>query len=50
VAVADTAGTTAANVDILSITEGRRRAGSVKVETKVNRLHAREIIPDLSRA
>jgi hypothetical protein len=43
--VADAAGTTAANVDILSITEGRRRAGSVKVETKVNRLHARERCP-----
>jgi hypothetical protein len=35
-AVANPAGTTAANVDILSITEGRRRAGSVKVETKVS--------------
>jgi len=35
VAVANAAGTTAANVEILSITDGRRRAGSVKVETKV---------------
>jgi len=34
-ALANTAGTTAANVEILSITEGRRRAGSVKVETKI---------------
>ena len=41
VAVAKAAGTTAANVDILSITEGRRRAGSVKVETRVSRLRAR---------
>ena len=39
------AGTTVANVDILSITEGRRRAGSVKVETKVSRLHVRESCP-----
>eukprot|EP00802_Teleaulax_amphioxeia_P015775 Tamp_15874.p1 GENE.Tamp_15874~~Tamp_15874.p1 ORF type:complete len:355 (+),score=48.53 Tamp_15874:1-1065(+) len=35
VAVANAAGTTAANVEILSITDGRRRAGSVKVETKI---------------
>ena len=34
-AVAIAAGTITANVNILSITEGRRRAGSVKVETKV---------------
>jgi hypothetical protein len=34
-AVASAAGTTADNIDILDITEGRRRAGSVKVETKV---------------
>ena len=35
VAVSNAAGTTAANVVILSITDGRRRAGSVKVETKI---------------
>lgn len=34
-AVAGAAGTDAANVDIISITETRRRAGSVDVETKV---------------
>ncbi len=34
-ALASAAGTRAGNVDILAITEGRRRAGSVKVETKV---------------
>ena len=37
-AVASAAGTVTANVDIVSISEARRRAGSVKVETKV-RLH-----------
>ena len=35
-AVATAAGTTAANVDIITITEARRRAGSIKVETKVS--------------
>ena len=35
-AVAITAGTSASNVDILSITEKRRRVGSVDVETKVS--------------
>ncbi len=39
-AVAIAAGTTAANVEILSITDGRRRAGSVKVETKVSRQYS----------
>ena len=34
-AVASAAGTTAADVDILDITEEARRAGSVKVETQV---------------
>ena len=34
-AVASAAGTTADNVNILDITEERRRAGSVFVETKV---------------
>ena len=34
-AVASAAGTVAANVAIVSITESRRRAGSVTVETKV---------------
>ena len=34
-AVASAAGTTTANVDIVSITEERRRAGSIKVETKI---------------
>ena len=34
-AVASAAGTTAADVDILDITEETRRAGSVKVETQV---------------
>jgi hypothetical protein len=34
-AVAKAAGTTAANVEILKITEARRRAGSVEVETKI---------------
>ena len=51
VAVAEAADTTAANIDILSITEGRRRAGSVKVETKVSRLraHLGKAVPALSR-
>ena len=35
VAVANAAGTTTDNIDILAITEGRRRAERVKVETKV---------------
>ena len=39
-AVANAAGTTAANVEIISITDGRRRAGSVKVETKVTAVTA----------
>lgn len=34
-AVASAAGTIAANVDILSITEERRRAGSINIETKI---------------
>ena len=34
-AVASSAGTSTANVDIMSITESRRRAGSVQVETKI---------------
>ncbi len=34
-AVASAAGTVAANVDILSVTEGRRRAGSINIETKL---------------
>ena len=34
-AIAAAAGTNAANVEILAITEKRRRAGSVDVETKV---------------
>ena len=33
--MASAAGTVAANVDILSVTEGRRRAGSINVETKL---------------
>jgi hypothetical protein len=44
-AVANAAGTAAANVDIVSITEARRRAESVKVETKVGRLRVRESCP-----
>ena len=48
-AIANAAGTTADKVDILSITEGRRRAGSVKVETKVSRLRACDSFPALSR-
>ena len=35
-ALANAAGTVAANVDILSITEKRRRVGSVDVQTKVS--------------
>ena len=34
-AVAKTAGTVSANVDILSVTESRRRAGSIAVETRI---------------
>ena len=37
-AVANAAGTTSANVEILSILEARRRAGSIEVETKVSQL------------
>ena len=37
-AIASAAGTPADNVDIVSITEKSRRAGSVNVETKVLRL------------
>jgi hypothetical protein len=36
-ALASAAGTVAANVEIISITEARRRAGSVNVDTKVSR-------------
>jgi len=39
-AMAAAAGTVASNVDILSITEGRRRAGSIAVETKIRALDA----------
>ena len=39
-AVASAAGTTVLNVDILSITESRRRAGSVVVETKIRAVDA----------
>jgi hypothetical protein len=35
VAVANAAGNTTDNIDILAITEGRRRAERVKVETRV---------------
>jgi hypothetical protein len=35
-AVADAAGTPPSNVDIASVTESRRRAGGVEVETKVS--------------
>ena len=34
-AIASSAGTSPSNIDILSIAEGTRRAGSVQVETKV---------------
>jgi hypothetical protein len=34
-ALASAAGTVAANVEILSVTEGRRRAGSINIETKL---------------
>ena len=34
-AIASSAGTASSNIDILSIAEGIRRAGSVQVETKV---------------
>jgi hypothetical protein len=34
-AVASAAGTVAANVDILSVTEGQRRGGSINIETKL---------------
>ena len=36
VAVASAAGTDPANVEILSITEVRRRAGSIQIDTKVS--------------
>ena len=35
-AVAGAAGTRVSNVDIISVTESRRRAGSVEVQTKVS--------------
>jgi len=40
-AVANAAGTVAANVEIVKITEARRRAGKVDVETKVRRTNQR---------
>jgi len=42
-AVASAAGTTAANVEILAITEQRRRAGSVKVETKIRAIDSKSL-------
>ena len=40
-AIASAAGAPADNVDIVSITEKQRRAGSIDVETKVRALHGR---------
>ena len=40
-AIANAAGTVAANVEIVKITEARRRAGKVEVETKVRRTNQR---------